>query len=190
MIFDLDGTITRPFFDFDRIRAEMGIASGTILEVLDTLTPAQRERAWVILVEHERVAARESELNDGMLEVLHYLKGRGMATAVATRNSRVSVDTVLAKHGVRFDLVHTREDGPVKPAPQPVLDICSHFGVEPGESWLVGDYLYDIQSGNSAGAVTVLLINGDDPPDYADQAAYVIRHMRELIGLLSNGRMP
>ena len=188
MIFDMDGTITRPFFDFDGIRAEIGITSGTILESLETLLPDQRRRAWTILEEHERVAARESELHEGVCDVLNYLKQRSISTAIATRNSRQSVEVVLAKHAVSFDLLHTREDGPVKPSPEPVLAVCRHFGVAVHESWIVGDYLYDIQSGNSAGAVAILKLNDDDPPEYAPQAAHVIRHMNELIGLLSNGR--
>ena len=189
LIFDMDGTITRPFFDFDGIRAELNITGGTILEALETMPPDQRQRAWAILEEHERVAARESELHDGVMEVLDYLQERGIRTAVATRNSRRSVDTVLQKHALRFDLLHSREDGPVKPSPEPVRAICRQFGVQPLESWIIGDYLYDIQSGNAAGAVTVLKLNDDDLPEYAPQATHRVRHMIELIDLLGNGAL-
>ena len=44
IVFDLDGTITEPFFDFDAIRAEMGLAkdAGPVLEAIDKMEPARR----------------------------------------------------------------------------------------------------------------------------------------------------
>jgi len=53
VIFDLDGTITRPYFDFDAIREEMGLDrnSGPVLEAMEkrpwpnrNLTPVQKKR--------------------------------------------------------------------------------------------------------------------------------------------------
>ena len=58
VIFDMDGTLTLPAIDFDRLRAEIGIESGTILEALETMTTDERTRAYDIIEEHERVAAR------------------------------------------------------------------------------------------------------------------------------------
>ena len=44
VIFDLDGTITQPYFDFDAIRQEIGLArdSGPLLESMEKMTPQQR----------------------------------------------------------------------------------------------------------------------------------------------------
>ena len=41
VIFDLDGTITQPYFDFDAIRQEIGLAkdSGPLLESMEKMTP-------------------------------------------------------------------------------------------------------------------------------------------------------
>lgn len=46
VIFDLDGTITVPFFDFDAIREEMGLSkdTGPILEAMEKMSPDQRRR--------------------------------------------------------------------------------------------------------------------------------------------------
>ena len=45
VIFDLDGTITEPFLDFDAIRSDMGMApdDGPILELMEQMDPAQEE---------------------------------------------------------------------------------------------------------------------------------------------------
>ena len=187
MIFDMDGTLTLPAIDFDRIRAELGIASGTILEALDSMSPQQRRRAYAVIEEHERIAAAESELQEGVHAVWDFLQARDIRIAIATRNSRQSVQTVLGKHGLSVDRVHTRDDGAVKPSPQPVLSICEYFNVDPEASWIVGDYIYDIQSGNDAGATTVLLVAEDDRPQYSDLADHTIHNLPELMTLLSNG---
>ena len=63
--------------------------------------------------------------------------------------------------------------------------MCRSFDVAPADTWVVGDYLFDLQSGNAAGATTILMIGDADPPDYADQADHVIRRLRELLRLLS-----
>ena len=225
VIFDMDGTLTLPAINFDRLRAEIGIESGTILEALETMTDDERARAHETIEVYERVAARDSELQDGVHEVLEFLRApveeasgfRLQATgsspvfdpeaqtrrearspkpgafrgsiriAIATRNSRRSVRTVLDKHHIHVDHIHTREDGPVKPSPQPVLDICKYFHIAPESSWMIGDYLYDIQSGNAAGATTVLFAADGSTPEAVEQADHVIRNLRELITLLSNG---
>jgi phosphoglycolate phosphatase-like HAD superfamily hydrolase len=49
----------------------------------------------------------------------------------------------------------------------------------------VGDHLFDLQAGNAAGAVTLLML-GDAPlPSWADQARHVIRRLGELLPMLA-----
>jgi HAD superfamily hydrolase (TIGR01509 family) len=185
VIFDLDGTLTRPYLDFDAIRAEIGIASGPILEALDRMSEKDRREAEAIVERHEWEAARNSELFDGAHEMLWECRRRGHPTAILTRNARTIVDFVLRKHDLRVDAIRTREDGAIKPSPEPVLSICRQLGANPKESWMVGDFLFDILSGKSAGARTVLMIGDDELPEYAPQADFVICRLAELPGILS-----
>jgi HAD superfamily hydrolase (TIGR01662 family) len=186
VIFDLDGTLTRPVLDFDGIRAELGLPDGPLLESMAEMPVDERARVEEVLAGHERLAAANSELHEGTAEALAVLRRRGVRLAILTRNSRESVRTVLAKHGLDglFSMVWTREDGAIKPSPEPVLRICERLGVPPEQSWMVGDYLFDILSGKAAGARTVLMIGDGVPPDYADQADDVIRSLGELVELL------
>ncbi|MBP7935428.1 MAG: HAD family hydrolase [Phycisphaerae bacterium] len=194
VLFDLDGTLTRPYFDFAAIRAEIGLSPESrlpILESIELMDAGQRKRAEEILLRREREAALASELWDDAHAVLAALRTAGLNLGLMTRNSRVSADTVIAKHGLEFDRIHTREDGPVKPSPEPVLALCGQLGVAPVAAWVVGDYLFDIQSGQAAGATTALMIGDAAVPDYADQANHVIRRLSELPALLGLGaRLP
>ena len=62
VIFDLDGTITQPYFDFDAIREEMCLDknAGPVWESMDKMTPTQRQKAEKILDLHEQAAVAES----------------------------------------------------------------------------------------------------------------------------------
>lgn len=185
-IFDLDGTLTRPYLDFDAIRAEIGIASGPILEAMESMSAAERRLAEAIVERHEWEAARNSELYDGAREILIECHERGIPTAILTRNARSIVEFILRKHDLRVDAIRTREDGAIKPSPEPVFSICRELSADPRESWMVGDFLFDILSGTSAGARTVLMIGDGEIPDYAPQADFVIRRLGELRDLIAS----
>jgi HAD superfamily hydrolase (TIGR01549 family) len=187
VVFDMDGTLTHSPLDFDAIRREIGLPvepRTPILEAIARMGAAERSRAETILHRHEERAALSCELQEHALEVLANLRQRRIPIGLLTRNSRRSVDQVLARHGLRFDCVHTREDGPIKPSPDALLSMCRRWSVPPAASWMVGDYLFDVQAGRAAGLRTVLLIDDRPPPDYADQADHVIRCLSELPGLL------
>ena len=188
VIFDLDGTLTQPYFDFDAIRREIGLPiepRTPILEALEHMTPERRARTEAILQRHEEDAALNSELWGDALPVLTAIRQAGIPLGLLTRNSRRSTDRVIARHAMRFDCVHTREDGPIKPSPEPVQSMCRRLGVPATSAWVVGDYLFDVQAGNAAGATTVLMIGDRPRPDFADQADHVIRRLSELLGLLA-----
>ena len=186
MIFDLDGTLTRPYLDFDVMRREIGV-EGPILESLASLDPASREQAEAILLRYERQAADESTLQDGAVEVVEVCRQLGYPVAILTRNARPTVEIVLAKHGFSVDALRTREDGAVKPSGEQLLSLCCELNADPCHSWMVGDYLFDILSGREAGTKTVLMIGDKPTPDYADQADHVIRRLADLLEFLPIG---
>jgi len=166
VIFDLDNTLVDSDLDFARIKAEIG-TDEPILEYRAAAEDPEKRRVDAILDRHESRAAAACELCSGARELLDFLASRGVKMALMTRNSRKSVNTVLTRHGLRFDVVLTREDSVPKPSPEPVFVICRRLGVEPKEALVVGDFLYDIQSGQAAGARTMLM---DGPHRHAFRA--------------------
>lgn len=183
VIFDLDGTLTKPDLNFDVIRADIGV-EGPILEALSGMDPAQRTRAEEILVRYEHEAADRAELYEGALEVLSHLRDSGRPIAILTRNRRVNVDLILGKFGIEVDALRTRDDGAIKPSAEPVLSLCAELQADPTHSWMVGDFLFDIQSGQAAGTKTVLMIGDRERPEFANQADHVIRHLPDLLPIV------
>ena len=185
VIFDLDGTITRPCLDFNQIRAEIGNVDGPLLEAMEKMTPQNRQRAERILHRYEREAAEESELNPGAIELLQELQGQQRRLGIVTRNRRESVDAVCRIHGLRFDEIATREDEPVKPDPYPVLLVCERLGIDPENAMVVGDYVFDVVSARRAGAVSVLFRSQEHSRGHESEADYVIDALAELPGVIT-----
>jgi len=186
VIFDLDGTITQPYFDFDAIREEIGLAkdSGPVLESMEKMTAQQRQDAEKILYYHEQKAVTESKLNANAKQTLSALRTAGIHIGVLTRNKRSNALAIARKHKLKFDAVIGREDGPVKPDAFGVLRICEQFGVEPEETMLVGDYLFDLLCAKAAGAVAVLLANHNQADEFAEHADFCIDDISRILEII------
>lgn len=183
VLLDMDGTLTEPLLDFDAIKRDMGIGSAPILEAMRRMPPAERAAAEAVLYRHESGAAANSTLNAGCRELLDWLAEVRLPTALVTRNTRASVETVLARHGLAIDVCVTREDGRYKPDPAPLLLACDRLGVDPAGAWMVGDGNHDVEAGVAAGMFTVWVGHGADRPFDAEPSR-TVRTLPELQALL------
>jgi HAD superfamily hydrolase (TIGR01509 family) len=183
LLFDMDGTITRPLLDFPRIKAEMGIGDRPILEALAELSGPDRERAEAVLHRHEEEAAGRSSLNEGCERLLRFVTDHRIRTALITRNSRRSVETVIGRHRLAFDVLVTREEGRHKPHPDPLHLAMRRLRVMPRDVWMVGDGQYDVEAGLAAGVRTVWISHGGEKP-FAAEPWQAVRDLNELTGLL------
>lgn len=156
-IFDLDGTLVDSALDFALMRREMELPDGLpLLEAIAELDVASAERCWEILAEHERRGVERATLLPGVREFLHSLGERGLRRAVFTRNSQRSALATLARFELEFDAIACREDGPAKPDPTSIHQICQAWELSPRECVMIGDYRFDIEAGWRAGTHTVL----------------------------------
>jgi HAD superfamily hydrolase (TIGR01509 family) len=185
MLFDMDGTLTEPMLDFPAIKAEMGIGQRPILEALAEMDDACRAAAEAVLHRHEEHAAENSRLNPGCIELLAWLRERKIATALITRNSRLSARTVLSRHGLSFGAMVTREDGPFKPDPRPLVLACEKLSVRHDEAWMIGDGRYDVEAGAAANIPTIWISHGRPRPF----DALPWREVRDLMELMQLMRM-
>jgi HAD superfamily hydrolase (TIGR01549 family) len=179
ILFDMDGTLTRPVLDFDAIRRDIGIGNGPILESIRKMNAEDKIVAERILHGHEDRAAEASELNAGCKELLKWLEGVGVSTALVTRNTRRSVDTVFRRHGLHFDICITREDGKYKPDPAPLYLACKRLGVNSNDAWMIGDGYHDIEAGVAARMRTVWISHGSEK-NFSATPTHVVRDLIEL----------
>lgn len=182
ILFDMDGTLTRPRLDFDQIRRDMGI-TGPILESLKRMPEADRLTKEKILHDHEDRAACESELNEGCEALLRWLDDIAMPIALVTRNTRKNVATVFNRHGLKIDVCVTREDGKYKPDPAPLFLACERLNVAPADAWMVGDGYHDIEAGLAAKIRTVWISHGKKR-DFVAEPEITVRDLIELGSLL------
>jgi HAD superfamily hydrolase (TIGR01549 family) len=186
VIFDMDGTLIEPLLDFAQIRAELRVGPGEdILDVLGQREPEQRQADHARLLEHELRAARAARLLPGAVDVLSHVRRKRLPTALLTRNTRRAAEIVMQRFpDLVFDHIRCREDGIIKPEPDGILHCCRALGVEPAETFCVGDFEYDMVAANAAGAVSVAFLPGEQPA-WGRQADYVIRSLAELQNVLS-----
>ena len=186
VVFDLDGTLVSQELNFDAIRAQIGLPSGTpLLEALERMTDDDRQRAGAILDEHEGQGVLRAALVPGVVDVLDWLDGRKLKRGLLSRNSRRSVTAVLSRYSLQFSPALAREDAPFKPNPHGLQQICAAWQFEPDEVLMVGDYLYDLQAGRSAGTRTALLTHGREWP-FAHLADWSLTTLAELPDAIQN----
>jgi phosphoglycolate phosphatase-like HAD superfamily hydrolase len=85
---------------------------------------------------------------------------------------------------LKFDITVTREDGPHKPAPEPIWKIAKQWKLARREVLMVGDYKWDVLCAKNAGIPCALLLNGDPLPDWARLAKFHVRRLTEIIGVV------
>ena len=186
VIFDLDGTLTEPFLDFDQIRRDIGLPAGIgVLEGISQLSDEQKKRAETILLEHEDRAAQHSKLNEGAKEIIDALRGQGLPLGLLTRNLRKNAELVAAIHGLRFDAIVDRTDGPAKPDEFGVRFLCERFGVKPGETLVVGDFEHDLKCAKNAGAIAVLIRTHSNADKFAHLADFTIDRLDEILTIIN-----
>ena len=63
-----------------------------------------------------------------------------------------------------------------------------YFDIKPHEMAYVGDYLYDIQAGNSAGVKTILIASEETKGQWGPMANYVASDLGEVLDIMITGR--
>jgi len=178
--FDLDSTLTRPYLEFTRLRQQLNLPEGDILQWLDDLSPQRRNEATQIIEAFEQDGVENVTWNDGARETVEAVRALGLPTAIVTRNSRTSLLAVCERLGIAVDQLVAREDAPPKPHPACLHYTAEKLAVPIGQLVMVGDYRHDTEAGKAAGAMTILLTNGKTPT-WTVSADLVIEQLSELL---------
>src|SRR5690606_21987890 len=174
-VFDMDGTLTHAVHDFDDIRRRLDLPEGMpILEAIEALPAGRAREAERALYDIELDLARAATAQRGARDFVESLRESGRRVGIVTRNSEALAHVTLAACGLDdlFDrrFVVGRERCAPKPDPAGVLMLMSAWDAAPERTVMVGDYLFDLQAGRAAGAMTVLVrgSGGDRWPEHSD----------------------
>jgi HAD superfamily hydrolase (TIGR01509 family) len=159
-IFDMDGTLTVSRHDFEYIRRELGLSKAIpILEALKAMPAQKAEPLWEKLNEMELYYAAKATIMRGVIPVLERLHESGAQLAILTRNTMPVVQQTLQTCGIDhfFPQHHLldRDSCEPKPSPDGINHLLQLWGALPDEAVMVGDYLFDLQAGKSAGVKTI-----------------------------------
>lgn len=160
LFFDMDGTLTVPNIDWKELRARVGVAGGVgIMEHIYALSGVEARRADLIVRETEMTSVCNAVANQGLGQLFDQLDNKPWKRALITNNHRMAMERVVSTFDLRFDLLMSREDAPLKPAPDLLLLALKHFEISPEEAVFIGDGRYDREASAAAGVRYIHLEN-------------------------------
>jgi hydrogenase expression/formation protein HypE len=188
VLFDFDGTLTEPgSLDFNVIRNTLGCPKGRpVLEFIHGIvSPAERAEAFRILNEFETEAARQSRPNAGAEEVIEFLRARGLKVGIISRNSLDAIQAALKNferlQPSHFALILSRDDPfSPKPSPEGILAAAGILDVAVAQLLVVGDFVFDVEAGHKAGALTAFLTNRGSSQPCVYPANFVLDQLSDL----------
>ena len=142
------------------------------------------------LAEYAKNIADQSQLFDGMQEILDHCEQNNLFWGIVTNKPKGLTDALLK--GLNLDQRSAVTIGgdslpQSKPHPMPLLHACMLLKIAPSECLYVGDAARDIESGKRAGTRTATaewgyIAPGDDPSQWG--ATYRIDSPNGILGLI------
>jgi HAD superfamily hydrolase (TIGR01509 family) len=178
VIFDMDGTLTqtnRLIFDSFNEIAQRYQGKTYSPEAITAMFGPPEEGALLTIVGQERLESamrdyldfyrrRHNELAmlyPGILELLTWLKNRGVSLALFTGKGIHTTTITLEMFGLKpfFDLVVTGNDVVNhKPSADGIRKILAHFGLKEDEVLMVGDSPSDVKASHEAGVAIAAVL--------------------------------
>lgn len=179
VLFDCDGTLvdsaglihevmSRTFDAFELRRPEAGATRSIIGLTLDIAIarllgqPHVDDRATAMTTHYKAIFSSvrserifQEALFPGIAEMMQVLAARDeLLIGAVTGKSRQGLRHIAATHGFDklFFVSRTADDCPSKPHPAMVMECCVEAGVDPKDTIVIGDAIYDMQMAKAAGA--------------------------------------
>ncbi|KGX91834.1 HAD family hydrolase [Pontibacillus marinus] len=202
IIFDFDGTLAntlpicyvafqRVFKDFDdkelspaEIRSMFGPSETGI--IYENLNHSKKEMAIELFYkEYEEKHQQSVTQNNEMIELITYVKEKGMKIGIVTGKARRSLDISLKQLQMDqlFDVIITGDDViEPKPHPEGLYKALSALEVERNDSMFIGDSDADIEAGLRAGITTagVHWLPNYTPNEFLVEPHYMFEHVCDL----------
>lgn len=156
----MDGTLTHAVHDFEEMRMALGLPPGQpILESIAARSPEEAEKLHRHLYEIEHLLATNAIAQPGARSLLSRLQLDGRRIGILTRNSEALAHITLQAAGLSefFEdaFIIGRERCAPKPDPAGINLLMELWSSTPDDTVMIGDYLFDLQAGRSAGTMTI-----------------------------------
>jgi phosphoglycolate phosphatase len=169
IIFDFDNTLVKSHINFPAMKISMARAAkkhgidfgneeniphrytaGNIIdqvEEFDKKNDTQlADELWLLVEKFERIGMENITIDEEVLEILNYLKDKGISTSILTNNAKKPTEEVLARFNLTdyFDIVIAREDvSKMKPDKEGLEVIVEKLKLNPDKVLFVGDSWVD-----------------------------------------------
>jgi phosphoglycolate phosphatase/pyrophosphatase PpaX len=132
----------------------------------------------------------QSELYPGVDEILSELKQNNYFVSLLTTKTQDQAEKIIEHFNLTqyFDLIMGRRINlPVKPNPEPLIEICRELNIRTEETLMVGDTELDIVCGRNAGSYTCAVTYGYREIEKLkeEEADYYISSLNELKELIN-----
>jgi phosphoglycolate phosphatase len=112
-----------------------------------------------------------------------------LVLGAVTGKSRRGLNTVMDAYefGRHFVVSRTADDCPSKPHPAMVSECCDETGMQPSQTLVIGDAIYDMQMAKAAGATAIGVSWGYALADELKHAGadLIVHHPREILAHLA-----
>jgi HAD superfamily hydrolase (TIGR01509 family) len=157
---------------FDSIRPLIGMGGDQLVTTLIPSLRGHEQAIQHIAQAHERIFlaqyARFVQPQPGVRTLVEHMKQRGLKLAIATSSHKQVLDVLLRRAGIA-DLIHEETSAnsvaEAKPSPDVVQAALGELRLAASETLMIGDTIYDIESGKRAGVGVIALLCGGAPRD-------------------------
>ena len=182
VLFDVDGTLVdsvklihecmaRAFESFGYARPEVAQTKSIIGLTLDIaiarmlgrveITPeiqAMTAKYKEVFTEVRATPGYQEVLFPDIRQMIKELASRDeILLGIVTGKGRRGLNFILDTHGLRKHIIvsRTADDCASKPSPEMVLQCCRETGMDPKDTFVIGDAVFDMQMARSAGAMPI-----------------------------------
>ncbi len=183
VLFDMDGTLTAPNIDWKQLRQRVGVPEGVgIMEHIYSLSAEEAHRADLVVRDIEMASVQSAEANDGLTDLFQRLDETSWRRALITNNHKRAMEHVVDTFDLRFDLLLSREDALLKPAPDLLNLALERFDLAPDQAVFIGDGRYDREASAAAG-VRYIHLQHDRSQPVEGEVIHCLADLPERLGL-------
>jgi len=148
------------------------------------LKESTAEKAFSLYKELLILECKQMKLYAGVEKTLSYLRQQGIFMGLITSRGTWATEEILRQHSLSsyFPLVLTGEHvKKVKPDPEGILKMCTHFGVSPAAFLYLGDSPSDVLAAESAGAIGYQALWASGVKPYGSRHLHSFEEIRSLL---------